>query len=116
VLVTAAVLGAGYGFCLVAGLLEVQRLAGPDDLAGLTAVFYALTYVGFAVPVALAELTHLAGYPTLLLVLAGLAAACLAVVADRARRHDGTAGAGAAADPGAQVAGNTRLDQSGFES
>ena len=115
VLVTAAVLGAGYGFCLVAGLLEVQRLAGPDDLAGLTAVFYALTYVGFAVPVALAELTHLAGYPTLLLVLAGLAAACLAVVADRARRHDGPAGAGAAAGPGAQVAGNTRLDQSGFE-
>ena len=115
VLVTAAVLGAGYGFCLVAGLLEVQRLAGPDDLAGLTAVFYALTYVGFAVPVALAELTHVAGYPTLLLALAGLAALCLAVVADRARRHDGPAATGpaTATEPGAS--GNTRLDQSGFE-
>ena len=49
VLATGAVLGAGYGCCLVAGLLEVQRIAGPDELAGLTAVFYALTYVGFAV-------------------------------------------------------------------
>jgi len=119
VLATAAVLGAGYGFCLVAGLLEVQRLAGPDDLAGLTAVFYALTYVGFAVPVALAELHHVAAYPTLLLVLAGLAAVCLGVVADRARRHEpGPATRDAAAYPVGSESGTgseTRLDQSGFE-
>jgi hypothetical protein len=87
VLVTGAMLGAGYGFCLVAGLLEVQRLASPDDLAGLTAVYFALTYVGFAIPVVLAELVHLTSYTVLLLVLAGLAAACLAVVAGQGRRH-----------------------------
>jgi MFS family permease len=86
VLVTAAVLGAGYGCCLVAGLLEVQRLAGPDDLAGLTAVFYALTYVGFAVPVVIAELHHVAGYPELLGALAVLAAACAVLVGVQVRR------------------------------
>jgi len=86
VLVAATVLGAGYGFCLVAGLLEVQRLAGPDDLAGLNAVFYVLTYVGFSVPVALAELDRLASYPVLLLCLAGLAAVSLMMVATQSPR------------------------------
>ncbi len=90
VLAAAVVLGAGYGFCLVAGLLEVQRLAGPDDLAGLTAVFYALTYVGFAVPIVLAELAATVGYPMLLAGLAGLAAVSLVVVTVQA----GRAGAG----------------------
>ncbi|MGO9029004.1 MAG: MFS transporter [Acidimicrobiales bacterium] len=87
VVLAGAVLGAGYGFSLVAGLLEVQRLAGPDDLAGLTAVYYALTYVGFAVPVVLADLVHLTSYAVLLVALAGLASACLAVVARQARAH-----------------------------
>ncbi len=119
VLLTAAVLGAGYGFCLVAGLLEVQRLAGPDDLAGLTAVFYALTYVGFAVPVALAELRRVASYPTLLAGLAGLAAVSLVVVAGRARHPEpATTGRGATvppAGPGPGAGSETRLDQSGFD-
>jgi MFS family permease len=74
------VLGAAYGLCLVAGLLEVQRMADPEHLGGLTAVYYAMTYVGFLIPVALAALTWLAGYPVLLLVLAGLALTSLAVV------------------------------------
>ena len=107
VLAAGAVLGAGYGCCLVAGLLEVQRLAGPDDLAGLTAVFYALTYLGFAVPVVLAELIHLASYPVQLLALAGLAAVCLAVVATRSGRW----GDGRESVPGIK----TRLDPSDFE-
>jgi len=67
------VLGMGYGLCLVAGLVEVQRLAHPDALAGLTAIFYVLTYVGFAVPFLLALAAHLTGYATLLLITAGLA-------------------------------------------
>jgi MFS family permease len=86
VLVAATTLGAGYGFCLVAGLLEVQRLAGPDDLAGLTAVFYVLTYAGFCTPVVLAELDHLASYPVLLLYLAGLALISLVIVATQSPR------------------------------
>lgn len=72
VLVAAAALGAGYGTCLVSGLLEVQRIASPDRLGGLTAVFYALTYVGFAAPVVLSAASALAGYPVLLVVAAGL--------------------------------------------
>ena len=50
VLLAAAVLGGGYGFCLVFGLAEVARLARPDDLAGLAAVFQVASYIGFAVP------------------------------------------------------------------
>jgi MFS family permease len=52
-LVAGAVLGAGYGMALVAGLAEVGRIAEPSELAGLTAVFYSLTYLGFAAPVVL---------------------------------------------------------------
>jgi MFS family permease len=75
-----AVLGASYGLCLVAGLIEVQRMAEPGRLGGLTAVFYALTYVGFGLPVLLAAFTGLAGYPVLLVGVALLAATSLAVV------------------------------------
>ena len=39
-------MGFGYGVLLVFGLAEVQRLAPPEDLAGMTAVFQAFTYVG----------------------------------------------------------------------
>jgi hypothetical protein len=42
----AIVLGSAYGLCLVAGLLEVQRIADGDGLASLTAAYYALTYLG----------------------------------------------------------------------
>ncbi|GAA2385764.1 MFS transporter [Gordonia cholesterolivorans] len=52
--VTAIVLGCGYGMALISCLMEVQRFAGPDDLAGLTAVFYTLTYLGFASPAVMA--------------------------------------------------------------
>jgi MFS family permease len=84
VVAASALLGAGYGVCLVGGLLEVQRIAGPDELAGLNAVFYALTYVGFALPIALAELARFTSFTVLLLALTGLAVACLAVVAANA--------------------------------
>lgn len=69
----AIVLGAAYGLCLVAGLVQVQRLAPAEGLARLTAIFYVLTYIGFAAPNILALASHLAGYPTLLSVTAGLA-------------------------------------------
>ncbi|MGH8860239.1 MAG: MFS transporter [Jatrophihabitantaceae bacterium] len=77
-------LGAGYGLVLVSGLLEVQRLVGPAELAGLTAVFYAVTYLGFAAPLVLAELHRVASYPTLLLGCAGLALLTAAWVLHRA--------------------------------
>jgi hypothetical protein len=81
-----AVLGGAYGLCLVAGLLEVQRMAAPEHLGGLTAVYYTLTYVGFVIPVVLASLTPLAGYPVLLLGPALLALLSLAVVVRTGRQ------------------------------
>jgi hypothetical protein len=72
VIPAAILLGCGYGLCLVSGLLEIQRLATSQDLASLTAIYYALTYVGFAAPIVLAELQHLTSAPTLLLLTAML--------------------------------------------
>ena len=77
----AMLLGCGYGLCLVSGLLEIQRLAPPEDLASLTAVFYALTYIGFATPIVLAELERLTSATVLLLCVAGLAGLTAAEVA-----------------------------------
>jgi MFS family permease len=70
----AILLGCGYGLCLVSGLLEIQRLASHEDLASLTAVFYALTYIGFAAPIVLAELERLTSATVLLVCVAGVAA------------------------------------------
>lgn len=83
-LVAAVILGAGYGLCLVFGLTEVSRIAGKGQLAGLTAVFYALTYLGFTTPYLLALLEHVAALPILLLALAALAALTLLGVRTRA--------------------------------
>ncbi len=89
VLVAAVVLGAGYGIALVAGLSEVQRIAQPGDLAGLTAVYYALTYLGFAVPATLAYLhDYIPGvtYPWMFGFGAVAAAATLGMISRRSRR------------------------------
>ncbi|UYP18708.1 MFS transporter [Rhodococcus sp. Z13] len=50
VLVTAVFLGGGYGMLLVSGLVTVENLAPPEELAQTVAVFYCLIYLGFAVP------------------------------------------------------------------
>lgn len=81
-IVTAAALGAGYGIGLVAGLREIERIARPDDLAGLTAVFYSVSYLGFGIPALLAFLHQSfgLGYPTMFAAAAVGAAGCLALV------------------------------------
>jgi predicted MFS family arabinose efflux permease len=86
----AVVLGGAYGLLLVAGLTEVQRIARPGDLAGLTAVFYALTYVGFFAPAVLAGLSSRASYVVMLGAGSLVALVCLAVVAFTSR-NDSTA-------------------------
>jgi predicted MFS family arabinose efflux permease len=86
VALAAVVLGCGYGICLVFGLAEVQRLARPDQLAGMTAVFQAVTYVGFAAPYVLTLLHRYASATQLLLCVAGLAALTLAFTTWRSRR------------------------------
>lgn len=90
-LIAAAVLGCGYGMALVSGLQEVQRIAGPDDLAGLTAVFYSLTYLGFAIPAILSALTEqwpgVVTYPVIFVFGSVLAALCWVFVRTRSRAH-----------------------------
>lgn len=76
-------LGAGYGACQVCGLQEIQRLAKPESPAGLTAVYQAVSYLGFALPFLLAAAAPLAPTWTLLLVVAGLAALTLGWTARR---------------------------------
>jgi MFS family permease len=71
--VAALVLGAGYGCCLVYGLMEVQRLASAENLGRLTAVFQALAYCGFGAPYLLAVIEH-ALPPSELLMLAAVPA------------------------------------------
>ncbi|WP_246256844.1 MFS transporter [Amycolatopsis anabasis] len=78
VVLAAVVLGGGYGCCQVCGLLEVQRLARPGELAGLTALYQALTYLGFAAPFLLAAAQRFVPASVLLLVVAALAVLTLA--------------------------------------
>ncbi|WP_280217040.1 MFS transporter [Nocardia neocaledoniensis] len=88
-LLAAVVLGSGYGIGLVAGLQQIERIAGPGDLAGLNAVFYSVSYLGFGVPAVLSAL-HGGfgfGYPAMYLVTALIAAACLALVAANYRER-----------------------------
>jgi MFS family permease len=102
-LLAAVVLGMGYGLTLVSGLSEVQRIAGPDDLAGLNAVFYALTYVGFFVPMMLAWAHTWLSYPQMFLGGLVLAVICLVIVACAWRRHL----------PGARVPADAKYLQNG---
>jgi hypothetical protein len=85
--VAAAVLGMAYGMLLVGGLREIQRIAGPDDLAGLTAVYYSLTYLGFFIPAILATLGAWLSYADMFLAGAVIALLSLGVVALSWRRH-----------------------------
>jgi MFS family permease len=81
----ALVLGCGYGICLVVGLREVERLAGPDELGGLIAVYYSLTYLGLAIPFLLALAAPYTGYPLALLVVGAAAVLTLTTMLGRAR-------------------------------
>jgi hypothetical protein len=45
--------------------LEVQRLADAGTFVGLTAAYYALTYVGFAAPCVVSLAAHVASYAAL---------------------------------------------------
>lgn len=69
IMAVAVVLGTGYGLMLVGSLEDIERTAPPGRLAGMTAVFYSLAYMGFGVPAVLAWIrqTFHFGYPEMLL-------------------------------------------------
>ncbi|WP_442873663.1 MFS transporter [Corynebacterium sp. SCR221107] len=83
----AAVMGAGYGLALVAGLSEVQRIAGKEDLAGLTAVYYSVSYLGFFIPMAFSALSKVVNFTHLFEIGTVLALLCLAGVVTAWRAH-----------------------------
>jgi len=86
------VFGSAYGLCLVAGLVEIQRIAGPHGQAGLTATYYMVAYLGFAAPYLIVLAAHLASYPVLLVIAAALALATAALVTARAAEPAATTG------------------------
>lgn len=73
----AALLGAAYGTLLVGGLVEVELQSGPEEHAGMVAMFYVLAYVGMATPYALAAVSRFGG-PVPWIV--GVAVVCLLLV------------------------------------
>ncbi|WP_133753245.1 MFS transporter [Naumannella halotolerans] len=83
----AALLGAAYGLLLVGGLREIQRIAGPNDLAGLTAVFYSLTYLGFFIPMILSAIGAWLNYTEMFFTGAVIALLSVGVIAFSWRKH-----------------------------
>ena len=83
----AATMGAGYGLALVAGLSEVQRIAGERELAGLTAVYYSISYTGFFIPMAFSALAPYIGFTNLFIIGSALALVCLINVIMAWRAH-----------------------------
>jgi hypothetical protein len=82
----AMLLGAGYGILLVAGLVEVERLAHHGETAGLLALFYVFTYLGLGVPYLLALLARNHGYTLPLLIAALFTLVTIPLAAAGARR------------------------------
>jgi hypothetical protein len=103
----AVLLGGSYGVALVAGLVEIQRISRPDDRAALTGVYYALAYVGFLFPTALAVGGRWLPTDAELAVLTLVALTCtLVVVAGRHTRPG--PGPGPAPGAGAELVGAGR--------
>ncbi|RKR76631.1 MFS transporter [Frondihabitans australicus] len=82
-----AVIGFGMGIGLVSGLLEVQRIAGPDGLAGLTGLFYAVAYAGFLAPAVIAAVASLVPVTAILGVVVALALVSWVLVMVSFRKH-----------------------------
>jgi MFS family permease len=57
----AALLGAGGGLCLTAGLTLTARLAPPHTRGAMNSAFYAFAYIGFGTPLLLAWLASTVG-------------------------------------------------------
>ena len=66
-LIAAVLLGSGYGGCLIFGLRFIEANTTPATRGRLTGIYYALTYIGFASPLALAAIARRIGdVPSLL--------------------------------------------------
>ncbi len=81
------VIGVGIGLALVSSLLEVQRIAGTRDLAGLTGVFYAAAYAGFLAPAVIAAVAGFVAVPVVLAVVVALGVVSWVAIAVSSGRH-----------------------------
>jgi hypothetical protein len=72
---------------MVSGMLEVQAIAAPGDLAGLTGTFYALAYTGFLAPAIISAIAGAVPVETILWVVVALAVTCWALVVTASTRH-----------------------------
>jgi Major Facilitator Superfamily len=90
--VAAVFLGLAYGLCLVSGLRQAEHMASPDQRGAVVACYYAVAYLGFAMPYAVDGLGVLAGKTgsfVLLTLLLGVLALWSAGYAIRQRRRHG---------------------------
>ncbi|WGP07828.1 MFS transporter [Bacillus subtilis] len=86
-IVSAAVLlGCAYGACQTVGLSEVAQISPPERLGQNTAVYQALTYVGYLAPLPIVMMTRWWSLPTILIALAVMAAATAALIWTHARK------------------------------
>jgi hypothetical protein len=108
----AALLGLGYGLCLVSGLHQAEQLSGPDDRGTVLAAYYVLAYLGFGAPYAVAGLNLALGKPGTFAAAAGAAAVLAALTWLFAGRARPGPGADATAARAAEDAVEAR-DQSG---
>ena len=86
-LIVAVFLGCAYGITVVAGLMHVQAIATPKDLAGLTGVYYSLAYAGFLLPTVLAAILPFSPYSVSLSVVTVLCVMCLLLVVTGRKPH-----------------------------
>ncbi|BBY64049.1 MFS transporter [Mycolicibacterium helvum] len=79
----ALVLGIAYGLCLRQGLVDVETLSPPRLRGTLTGIFWAVTYLGFGLPVLLVTIEPAVGITTPMMVLSVVAAAIVVLRALR---------------------------------
>jgi hypothetical protein len=84
--VAAAFLGLAYGLCLVSGLRQAEHMAGPGERGAVIACYYAVAYLGFAVPYLAAGLAVLAGQTGAFVALTALIGLLTAGYSARLRR------------------------------
>ena len=97
--VAAMFLGLAYGLCLVSGLRQAERLAGPADRGAVVACYYALAYAGFAAPYLAAGLGALTNKADALAIMAGAAVVLALWTAGYAARERPPIGGGAIVRP-----------------
>jgi hypothetical protein len=81
VLAAAVLLGGGYGGCLISGLRFVEMRTTPSTRGRLTGIYYVITYIGFASPLAVAQLAKHTGDIASIHAVLGLALITLFTVA-----------------------------------